>query len=209
MDMLFFFFFQAEDGIRDADVTGVQTCALPISTYSASVCRGAGFAYWWGIVPAVRDEAISALAAGAGRVSLQRKATTGTSRDGTVASEPGAVEARSARPPRRSSPSRCPNGWSDPGPGLSWPPAPPSRRSRVRPLQRQVISGPLRARWPRVAGVRKAPARRVVPRGRRPRPFADGRWETCEGDRRDGAVPGGRPRPRPPSPRPEGPRAVA
>src|SRR5207245_2687911 len=26
------FFFQAEDGIRDATVTGVQTCALPIST---------------------------------------------------------------------------------------------------------------------------------------------------------------------------------
>src|SRR3989442_5237944 len=25
-----YFFFQAEDGIRDADVTGVQTCALPI-----------------------------------------------------------------------------------------------------------------------------------------------------------------------------------
>src|SRR5258706_16244678 len=31
-----FFFFQAEDGIRDWSVTGVQTCALPIS-YS---CRG-------------------------------------------------------------------------------------------------------------------------------------------------------------------------
>src|SRR3989442_5873921 len=29
--MLIIFFFQAEDGIRDADVTGVQTCALPIS----------------------------------------------------------------------------------------------------------------------------------------------------------------------------------
>src|SRR3989449_9386376 len=29
--MLFFFFFQAEDGIRDVAVTGVQTCALPIS----------------------------------------------------------------------------------------------------------------------------------------------------------------------------------
>src|SRR6266550_5488346 len=28
---LFFFFFQAEDGIRDVAVTGVQTCALPIS----------------------------------------------------------------------------------------------------------------------------------------------------------------------------------
>src|SRR5207237_6721247 len=26
-----FFFFQAEDGIRDSSVTGVQTCALPIS----------------------------------------------------------------------------------------------------------------------------------------------------------------------------------
>src|SRR3712207_8225362 len=28
---IFFFFFQAEDGIRDIGVTGVQTCALPIS----------------------------------------------------------------------------------------------------------------------------------------------------------------------------------
>src|SRR5437588_4882393 len=28
---VFFFFFQAEDGIRDHCVTGVQTCALPIS----------------------------------------------------------------------------------------------------------------------------------------------------------------------------------
>src|SRR5690606_40900931 len=27
---IFFFFFQAEDGIRDFHVTGVQTCALPI-----------------------------------------------------------------------------------------------------------------------------------------------------------------------------------
>src|SRR5439155_18582161 len=27
---VFFFFFQAEDGIRDGHVTGVQTCALPI-----------------------------------------------------------------------------------------------------------------------------------------------------------------------------------
>src|SRR5688572_30872217 len=29
--VFFFFFFQAEDGIRDLTVTGVQTCALPIS----------------------------------------------------------------------------------------------------------------------------------------------------------------------------------
>src|SRR5699024_11344709 len=30
------FFFQAEDGIRDRNVTGVQTCALPISGNDAS-----------------------------------------------------------------------------------------------------------------------------------------------------------------------------
>jgi len=33
------FFFQAEDGIRDRDVTGVQTCALPISL---KFCRHKG-----------------------------------------------------------------------------------------------------------------------------------------------------------------------
>src|SRR5438445_2176127 len=31
---MFFFFFQAEDGIRDIGVTGVQTCALPISNWT-------------------------------------------------------------------------------------------------------------------------------------------------------------------------------
>src|SRR2546427_4960562 len=36
----FFFFFQAEDGIRDLTVTGVQTCALPISD-GAGRARGA------------------------------------------------------------------------------------------------------------------------------------------------------------------------
>src|SRR5690554_3537070 len=33
---MYFFFFQAEDGIRDADVTGVQTCALPILEITGS-----------------------------------------------------------------------------------------------------------------------------------------------------------------------------
>src|SRR3712207_2072969 len=41
--MLFFFFFQAEDGIRDIGVTGVQTCALPISGLR-SVLADAGVA---------------------------------------------------------------------------------------------------------------------------------------------------------------------
>src|SRR5437762_10640436 len=44
---VFFFFFQAEDGIRDTSVTGVQTCALPIctripTTGSSSCCRARG-----------------------------------------------------------------------------------------------------------------------------------------------------------------------
>src|SRR3989449_5155912 len=37
MALLIFFFFQAEDGIRDVAVTGVQTCALPISTLGLHV----------------------------------------------------------------------------------------------------------------------------------------------------------------------------
>src|SRR2546427_5153236 len=35
----FFFFFQAEDGIRDLTVTGVQTCALPISYTSLELSQ--------------------------------------------------------------------------------------------------------------------------------------------------------------------------
>src|SRR5690554_8144395 len=75
--MSYVFFFQAEDGIRDADVTRVQTCALPIwtrpkssryaknawspraawadiaSIAAASWCRSARYATpmsasWWG-----------------------------------------------------------------------------------------------------------------------------------------------------------------
>src|SRR2546421_8766173 len=37
--MNIFFFFQAEDGIRDLIVTGVQTCALPISTGASTRFR--------------------------------------------------------------------------------------------------------------------------------------------------------------------------
>src|SRR5437660_8610166 len=49
---LFIFFFQAEDGIRDGHVTGVQTCALPISLN-----------VWMRILPAQRGM-IAAAAAG-------------------------------------------------------------------------------------------------------------------------------------------------
>src|SRR5437764_14489254 len=42
---MIFFFFQAEDGIRDTSVTGVQTCALPIwlaLTVSGTLAGGEG-----------------------------------------------------------------------------------------------------------------------------------------------------------------------
>src|SRR5688572_31041432 len=38
----FFFFFQAEDGIRDLTVTGVQTCALPISSSNGHEFKNGG-----------------------------------------------------------------------------------------------------------------------------------------------------------------------
>src|SRR6266516_6879865 len=38
--VIFFFFFQAEDGIRDRTVTGVQTCALPISRCALAHWQG-------------------------------------------------------------------------------------------------------------------------------------------------------------------------
>src|SRR2546421_473392 len=53
-----FFFFQAEDGIRDLIVTGVQTCALPISTMDDALVTAdfQGYVHWL-------DKASGALAA--------------------------------------------------------------------------------------------------------------------------------------------------
>src|SRR5436309_7135903 len=47
--IIFFFFFQAEDGIRDFHVTGVQTCALPIwgFTMARLLSRNCSFAEAW------------------------------------------------------------------------------------------------------------------------------------------------------------------
>src|SRR5256885_10666745 len=46
-----FFFFQAEDGIRDYKVTGVQTCALPISLWFINTYWTIIFYQWFGIYP--------------------------------------------------------------------------------------------------------------------------------------------------------------
>src|SRR3989442_1293242 len=87
-DVFVFFFFQAEDGIRDGDVTGVQTCALPILLpVVASVVRpgatilalvkpqfevGRGRVGKGGVVrdPALRAEAVAGVRAAAERLGL-------------------------------------------------------------------------------------------------------------------------------------------
>src|SRR5699024_1358412 len=45
--VILYFFFQAEDGIRDRNVTGVQTCALPISLRAVANPPGPGSAEPW------------------------------------------------------------------------------------------------------------------------------------------------------------------
>src|SRR5947207_10983673 len=50
LQRLLSFFFQAEDGIRDHCVTGVQTCALPISRYHEASCWSC-----WGVSRARRS----------------------------------------------------------------------------------------------------------------------------------------------------------
>src|SRR5947209_15093296 len=47
-DCRVYFFFQAEDGIRDIGVTGVQTCALPISEASSGDATAARVLQWAG-----------------------------------------------------------------------------------------------------------------------------------------------------------------
>src|SRR2546426_6010887 len=44
--VVFFFFFQAEDGIRDYKVTGVQTCALPIYVIETGTNHDDNRGFW-------------------------------------------------------------------------------------------------------------------------------------------------------------------
>src|SRR5205809_871496 len=59
--VLFLFFFQAEDGIRDVAVTGVQTCALPIyqSIYSFRHANPSGIVNFNATYPAANTRVLS------------------------------------------------------------------------------------------------------------------------------------------------------
>src|SRR5437867_6973175 len=72
--VLFIFFFQAEDGIRDRTVTGVQTCALPISSASQrpAVARGGQLQLGLEAAPTVAPPVDTALVADADAVARAR-----------------------------------------------------------------------------------------------------------------------------------------
>src|SRR5256885_4835769 len=87
---MLFFFFQAEDGIRDYKVTGVQTCALPIcsthfSSAPAKALPSKAFAHNWLLPPGrealaakvqfdyVRKEAATVHAFEIGRASCRER----------------------------------------------------------------------------------------------------------------------------------------
>src|SRR6266542_1459210 len=75
MRLFFFFFFQAEDGIRDATVTGVQTCALPIylaGREPEQVCIQAMTLVPVGVAPLLRE-----LGVGIGRILVDLRVSQG------------------------------------------------------------------------------------------------------------------------------------
>src|SRR2546427_3290082 len=76
---MFFFFFQAEDGIRDLTVTGVQTCALPICAQmvkevatKTSDLAGDGTTTATVLAQAIFREGLKSVTAGSNPMSLKR-----------------------------------------------------------------------------------------------------------------------------------------
>src|SRR5216684_4635338 len=72
------FFFQAEDGIRDVAVTGVQTCALPICALAAPAWPGTGGRGAGGASRAGRKSAVWGKSIGPGGGPLDHTQKRGT-----------------------------------------------------------------------------------------------------------------------------------
>src|SRR6266403_2491107 len=96
MGVLLFFFFQAEDGIRDLYVTGVQTCALPIS--EAAIARDtANLISARKQVDLLKAEISQAVAASARASAVQRQAELNLSYTTITAPIDGVVGNRTLR----------------------------------------------------------------------------------------------------------------
>src|SRR2546426_3439204 len=72
------FFFQAEDGIRDYKVTGVQTCALPISLGVTWRLVGQGFGVGFLCLEAQREQNEAALVSAVGSLASELEQLGGT-----------------------------------------------------------------------------------------------------------------------------------
>src|SRR5690625_7575804 len=113
---MFFFFFQAEDGIRDGHVTGVQTCALPISQLSCAPTWPPGSrrrAAWAAVAP-------GAPAAPAGAPETPHASVSGpagratTSLTAAASPEPSARRTRTLTAPEHPAPGEIPAPPHDP-----------------------------------------------------------------------------------------------
>src|SRR2546421_4819422 len=93
-----FFFFQAEDGIRDLIVTGVQTCALPISAEAAA---GAEVA----VTMLVDGEQVASVLLGADGV-------VGGARDGLLCVDCSTIGPAATRSEERRVGKECRSRWS-------------------------------------------------------------------------------------------------
>src|SRR3989442_15530315 len=86
------FFFQAKDGIGDADVTGVQTCALPISQRLAALAEATRGNEAEPIQRAAHAFKSAAATIGAHRLAQLLEGMEASARSGNVASAQGALQ---------------------------------------------------------------------------------------------------------------------
>src|SRR3989449_6367953 len=90
--MFFFFFFQAEDGIRDVAVTGVQTCALPICGWDIegepyTTAPGSRFRWWRARMVGGRTNHWGRISLRFGPYDFKRQARDGLGDDWPIAYE--------------------------------------------------------------------------------------------------------------------------
>src|SRR6266568_1130677 len=147
--MMFFFFFQAEDGIRDGTVTGVQTCALPIWSWSTDTwtCTATAPTPRRPIRTGSRARSASSptSTASAARAALPHPGTRSSALPGLrTRTDPSGPRNPSRRPgnpgsPSRGQPPRSPRPARTRGP--PGPPDPPSSSPCSEPSQRSTHRG--------------------------------------------------------------------